>query len=288
MTFMPPAITLPARMMPRARLIARLLILIGLVVLIFLLVSAYLYQAAPSFYRVHLSPEQSAAAAEVAEAKIISLRNWAEHERAIESARLHGITTSPIGSLQITATDAQINAFFQKWKPLINWDEKVDPYVSDLTLAIVNGQIVLSGDVQDLHTIVSLVFTVHLDNQGRLLARLQRVLAGRLTLPPPLWMAERGRATDALEKLRSDSQRRAKMDASGATNPSGIVAAMSQLLLSALADQPTDPVIFVPIDQHGGIPAKISAIDVGDGHVSLTLDPMSAKERRVYWNEQIH
>lgn len=270
-------------MMRRSRLILRLLLLIALVLAIFLAVSTYLYRSTPSYYRPRrMTAAQSAAAAEVAEAQVISLRNWAEHQRAINSARRHGVATQSVGPIRVRATDQQINAFFQKYKSVVDWDQTVDPYVSDITLAIVNGQIVFSGDVKDLHAILSVVFTVQLDNQGRLIGQIQRVLAGRLTLPPPIWNAQRRRVINALRQAIADCRQDAHTDPTGTANLAAIAAAMGQTLLNAINDQPSDPIIFVPVDQNGGIPARISALSVGDGEITMTLDPISLAQRTAW------
>ncbi|HEY1687066.1 MAG TPA: hypothetical protein VGG19_20065 [Tepidisphaeraceae bacterium] len=271
----------------RLRVIFRLLIGIGLLVLIFLCVSAYLYWASPEFYLPPLTPAQNAAAAEIAEQKVISVRNWAEHAHAIESAHLRGVATQPIGSLHITVTDTQINAFFQKWKALVDWDEKVGPYVSDLNLAIIKGHIVISGNVQSLHTIASLIISLQLDAQGNLQGRLERVLTGRLTLPPPLWESQRSRAIQVLNDLISDWRTDAKMDATGSTNLPGVAVAMGKLLNAALEDKTAPPIIFVPIDQHGGIPARITSLEVGNRQITLTLDAMKSADRRSYWRQEV-
>lgn len=231
-----------------------------------------------------MTAEQTEAAAQVAEQKLISVRNWAEHTHAIESARLHGIATAPIGPLQITVTDAQLNGFFQKWKYLIHWDEKFDPYISDPTVSIIDGQIVLAGNVKDLHTILSLVFTARLNEQGKLIIQLQRVMAGRLTLPAAIWTGEQRRVTSAIENRLPQWRAEAKMDRAGAANPQAVAVAMSQLLFAALSSRPTDAVVFVPIDQSGGMPTKISKIEVGNGEITMTLDPMPAGERHALLN----
>jgi hypothetical protein len=258
-----------------------------LLVLTFLCVSAYLYWASPEFYLPPLTPAQNAAAAEIAEQKMISVRNWAEHARAIESAHLHGVATQPIGALHITITDSQINAFFQKWKSLVDWDENVGPYVSDLNLAIVKGHIVISGYVQSMHTIASLVIALQLDAQGNLQGHLERVLTGRLTLPPTLWESQRSRAIQVLTRLISDWQTDAKMDASGSTNLPGVATAMGKLLIAALEDKTAPPVIFVPIDQRGGIPARVTSLEVGDRQITLTLEAMKSADRRSYWRQEV-
>ncbi|HWB54909.1 MAG TPA: hypothetical protein VG722_11975 [Tepidisphaeraceae bacterium] len=276
-------------MAPKKRLILLLLALLVTIIAGFVSISAYLYTAVPAFYSPrHLTPEQTAVAAQAAEEKVISVRNWAEHEEAIESARLHHVATRPIEDLHVSVTDTQINAFFRKWKDVLQWDRIGDPYVSNPTLAIIGDHIVLAGEVRQMHAIVSLVFTAKLDEHGELVVRLRRVLAGRLTLPSTLWMAQRHRVVNAVEDALPRWKREARMRASGAANSAGVAVAMSRLLLCALSNKPVDPVLFLPVDDRTAIPAKIDSIDIGDGRLSLKLEPMSEKERTEYWDRLIH
>lgn len=288
MTAVTPEGTLPATMPRPVRFILRTLIVLGTLFLVFLLVSAYLYNSTPAMYMPpRLSPQESAAAAEAAENKLISVRNWAEHTRSINSARLHGRVVPSIGPITVTATDAQINAFFQKWKSLIQWDQKYAQYVSNPSVAIVGGRIVLVGEVRSLHTVLSLIFNAKINDDGQLQVTLEQVRAGRLAVPELIWDSQKGRIIAAITQHLPAWERRARMGPAGSTNPAGVALAMSRALLSVFAGQPVTPVVFVPVDSSSAMPAHISAIHIGDGKLTLTLHAMSTEQRQAYWQKQI-
>src|SRR4051812_3331708 len=74
-------------LMAKSKLVKRLGLAVALIlagVAFFVTFSAYLYKAAPDFYRRGiLSPAARDAAAQIAEQKLIAARNWAEHTQAI-------------------------------------------------------------------------------------------------------------------------------------------------------------------------------------------------------------
>jgi uncharacterized protein YpmS len=267
------------------RLFKRALILLGLVVVgvaVFLGVSAYLYKADPLFYVTRMTPAELDANAQIAEQKFIEARNWAEHTRAIASAKSKGVTTNAIGGTTVTFSADELNAFFQKWQGLIDWESKYGKYLSQPGVALMDGHVVLFGNVKDMGTVASLHFKPGLDARGQLVLTLDRVMAGRLPMPAAVWQSQKDRIANALSEKLPEWQRQARMDKAGSTNGAGVQAAMTRLLLNVLRGEASDPVVFLPIDDRGAIPARVTAVDVKDGRVAMSVDPMDADERQVF------
>ncbi len=271
--------------MAKSKLVKRLGLAVALLlagVAFFVTFSAYLYKAAPDFYRrAILTPEARDAAAQVAEQKLIAARNWAEHTQAIERARSRGATTDSIGGTTVSFSDDELNAFFQKWQAMVDWDSKYGKYLTGPSVAIEDGRLILAGTVTDLGSVVSLHFTPALDAKGQLQLKLEKVMTGRLTMPAAIWNSQKDVVTKALSKQLPDWQRDAHIDKGGAANKPAVSAAMTKLLLGVLrGDDSVDPVIFLPIDDRGSMPAKVSKVELADRRITLNVDPMGAAERQ--------
>jgi hypothetical protein len=220
---------------------------------------------------------------------MIETHNWAAEARARETAKARGTLSTRAATRPFAAgntlsfTADELNAFFQKWSPPAKWDPQVRRYISDPVLILHDERLILAGTVTNLGAVVSLHFEPMLDEKGMLHLQLRRVLAGKLPLPSSLWEGQRQRLADSVKGKLPNFQRLARMDStSGATNGAGVAAAMTKLLLSVLSDQPADPVVFLPLDDKRGLPAKLTAVRIADGALNLTVEAITPREREEF------
>ena len=83
-------------------------------------------------------------------------------------------------------------------------------------------------------------------------------------------------------------QRQAKMDASGGSNSNTVAVAMGRLLLAALADKPTEAVLFMPLDEQvkSSMPLRITdmRIEGEPAELIVSLSPMTPAERGAFFD----
>src|SRR5215213_4103234 len=118
----------------------RLLLLVALAMVILLgsaIVIFVMVRSQPDFYRpLKLSVAQRADAAKSAEDKFIQIQNQAARTNAAENARRRRATTTtstgPIvfngEPVTIMFTEAELNAFFEKWSNFQNWKGGYEHY----------------------------------------------------------------------------------------------------------------------------------------------------------------
>ena len=78
-------------------------------------------------------------------------------------------------------------------------------------------------------------------------------------------------------------QSSAKIDTALTANGPALAAAWLRLLLNALNDRPSPPILVIPFDMSNlrrGLPVKLTAIKVVEGEITLTLEPLDAPEDR--------
>jgi hypothetical protein len=143
-----------------------------------------------------------------------------------------------------------------------------------------DGRLILAGRLRDVDAVTSVHFEPNIDENGKLRLRLARVLAGKLPLPQAAFQKYQEQAAAGVQRRLPWWRRAAAIDATGVPNSSAISAAMGQLLIDVLNDQPTEPVLFVPlIDGGKTIPARLSHVKIADQSLTLTVQPMAAHER---------
>jgi hypothetical protein len=74
-------------------------------------------------------------------------------------------------------------------------------------------------------------------------------------------------------------QKEAKIETAGA-NADAVKAAMTELLLNTLHDKPSQAIFFMPIGDHKNVPVKLSDVKVTDGSITMTVQPLTAEDRK--------
>jgi uncharacterized protein YpmS len=280
---------------PRRKWFRRLLLLVATIAVVLLggvMVAFFMVRSRPSFYRLtKLTAAQRADAAKSAEDKFIKIQNEAARTSAAESARRHrevkGSTTStshPIvfdgQPVTISFTEAELNAFFDKWSNFQNWKDAYEPYIEDPVVILKDDRVILAAKLRDPDLVVSLHFEPSIDANGQLKLELARILGGVLPLPESMISKYEDRLTSGIAKRLPTWQQSADIDANGAVNSNAIAASAAKLLVHMLRHEPADPVLFLPVfGQKGSVPVRIQAVDVNDSEMSMTIQPMSRDEQ---------
>ncbi len=256
-------------------------------------ISYRMTQGAPDWYHPHaISAAERAAAARRADDKFLTAISQAADAQAAEiRAKTRPSVVPQPHQITVSFTAEELNAFFYKWATLNHWDEKVGNYFSDAQIVIHEGRLIVAGTVNSkvaakygLGTLGGMVVSFHfrpeLTSSGQLDCSLARVMAGRLPLPSAIWDAQSDKLKAFLLQHLPAFQRKAKISDTGASNGDAIAAAMTEFMIDVLDQQPSSPVIFLPVDNRHGIPVKITSIQVADQSISMTAVPLDANQRQ--------
>ena len=265
-------------------------VLILVLVLVVIGIAAPLFvrhqmHAQPEWYhRPHLAPDEQAAAANRADQKLIQARSeiaeaYAAQTRAARAGQTP--TTSPADLFVLSLTEDEMDAWLPKWESELGLSQRLDRYVDDPTIILREQEIILAATVKDWNTIVSLHFVPKME-AGKLHITLSGVNAGTLPLPRVSWSSYQDRLLNSLNNRMANFQQQADIDSSGRANSAAVLAAMTELLIHALKDEPAEPVLFLP-EQFGrnpkSLPVKITDITVAKKTLNLTVQPMDKDER---------
>jgi hypothetical protein len=258
----------------------RILLAIAVLVTAAILFAAggiYLYKCAPAWYApAAMSDEQRAAAARAAEDKMVRTYNWAARTRAGKS-----VTTKP-AAMMVSFTADELTAFLQKWLVLDNasWNQ----YAADPVVVIRDNRLILAATVKTFGTVVSLHLEPTLDSQGNLHVQSAGIFGGRLPLPGGIWNSQRRTLSAYLQPNMQRWRREARMDAAGSANDAAMAATITQLLLAVLDNRATEPVIFLPVDENKGMPARLTELRLDNSAITVKVQPMSAPERKAFFS----
>jgi uncharacterized protein YpmS len=194
------------------------------------------------------------------------------------------LNSKPDEVFQITFTDDQLNAFFNKWANTHDRREWFEQYVDDPRLVLRENQLILVGKVKDQGVVVSLIFQPKLDDKGGINLNLTNVLGGVLPVPDALWANQRSAIEAAMQRKLPLYQAGAEISADGVANGDAGSAAMNQLIAATLKYKSASSVIFVPLNQNlsQSLPVKITSIAIHDHTLNMTAEQMSEDERETF------
>jgi hypothetical protein len=239
----------------------------------------------PTWYpQTRLSESDQAAAANRVDQKLIQARSEIAgmYAQQVRLARAGAATaTAPAGEFTLAFTEDEIDSWIPKWKDELGWSRRVDALLTEPAIVLHQREIILAATIKDWNTIVSLHFLPALKD-GKLWLTLNGVMAGTLPLPRVSWSTYEQRLLNGVQARLPEFQRNADIDARGRANSSAVSAAMSELLLNTLHDEPAEPVLFLP-DQLSrssrSLPVRITEISVASRTLTLAVRPMDASER---------
>jgi uncharacterized protein YpmS len=271
----------------------RLFYLFAFILLALLATSAlgtYLYRGTPSWYRPQIATTaQTKDAANHADQKLLDLFSWAASAQAQQARSLHGITNTrdpTVGPKTITFNEDEINSFISSWKTpdTSQLQQRIARYFTDGRIVFQDDAIILAGQSPELHTLASAEFDSRIDADGKLHLDLAALRAGRLPVPLSAVSGRLHHLQSLLHEQLILQQPTVNIDPALTANRSALAAGWLLLLLSAMNNQPCDPVLLIPFDMSNlrrGMPAKLTAIKVVEGEITLTVEPISASERKL-------
>jgi uncharacterized protein YpmS len=264
--------------------IKRLMLLLALF-LVSILAVVYggfrMFKGVPQWYRhIAFSPAQREILASHALNELANIQNAAALARRNEMAGDgNALADSPV-PIDVSFSDDELNAFFEKWENYANWKSNYERYVEDPLILIQQNRLILAGQVTDLGAVVSLQFDAQINPQGKLALEIDRVLAGRLPVPDMIIARYRDRLTAHLRVNLPRWRQGAAIGSDGAANSDLISASMARLFLHMLDHTPADPVLFLPlVERHANVPVRVCAVMVEDHNLKMTVLPLDAKER---------
>jgi hypothetical protein len=246
----------------------------------------------PDWIRRSIStPEEQAEAANRLDRKILETLSVIQEmnpdaaTRTAASDDRRPAATQPAKFLEVSFHEDELNAAFQKWDKLYGWTERYKDYVQEPSVVLHEGHIILAGTSKELGTVVSLHFSPTLDAKGQLLLQMDRVLAGRLSLPQAFFEKYRTSARTKLQAVLPDFQKKAQFQPDGSANPDAMSAAMSKLFLHVLANEPAEPVLFLPVERNRSVPVTLTDVQIKDKSLTLKVKRMNASERATLLEE---
>jgi hypothetical protein len=126
---------------------------------------------------------------------------------------------------------------------------------------------------------LSVHFLPKLDKDGALELSIDGIWAGRLPLPDAVWNSQRAKLETLVRAKLPELRRQSHISDGGSANAGAVAVAMSDSLLHVLNGEPASPVIFLPMNPHGGYPVKLTELDVGKGSIAFSALPLTAAER---------
>lgn len=259
-------------------------------------------QGQPAWYRRVSAPQHSGGAAARMEDKLIlvydrvaRLHAWHVRHNSEPMPRSgwtppHALNPLAAGSaspsaelpFQITFTDAELNAFFEKWADAPGRHALMDAYVDEPRVQLSAGKMILAGRVKAFHTVISVELLPAIDPDGQLRVNLARVYGGILPLPQSFWAGERDRLVARLDESFAAEQPSVEIASDGTANGVAAAAGMNRLVVATLLRQPAAPVLFLPYDlRHPDrtVPTQLQGVALGDGTIKLQVREMMPAER---------
>jgi hypothetical protein len=270
----------------------RLLYLVAFVLLAmmtFALVGIYLYRGTPSWYRSRIATTQQIRdAANSADQKLLDLFSWAASAQARQLRRIHGTSSpgdAPIGPKTVTFTEEEVNSFIAAWSTSdkSQLEQRISRYFTYGRVVFDTDAVILAGHSPVFGALASAQFDPAIDAQGNLNVTLDSILAGRLPIPQAALAGQLRSLQFLLHQQLSIQRPAVAIDSALTANASALAASWLHLLLSALNDQPADPVLIIPFNitnlRHG-LPVKLTAIRILPGQITLTLTPLVPEDRQ--------
>lgn len=275
----------------------RILLMLLFTLVVIAVCGWFMLRGTPAWYRATaITADQRRAAAARVEDKLIHIYNWvaatrARRVRAVAATKSAPTSTAAIDFLahepaqpfQITFTETELNAFFEKWADAGDRRQVLAQYVQNPRVVLRDNQIILAGTLKDLGLVVSMEFEPKIDPQGNLQMDLVRVVGGVLPLPDLVWAKRRKQMQTMLTRQLPALQARTYIAPDGTASPATAEASMNKLLQAVLSRQIADPVIFLPYDvQHldSSVPVTVSAVSIQKDTLTMTVQQMTTAQRQ--------
>jgi hypothetical protein len=249
------------------------------------------FRRTPDWYTADTStPEQRASAADRVEDTLRRLYDWSAGRHARGADRAAPVATPVVAepatdaAFPLSFTDAQLNAFFDRWSNFQDRRATIDKYVKDPRIIVQDGHLIIAGQVRDGGVIVSLFLDPSVSHtDGRVRLQLTQVMAGVIQVPEVFFASQRTSLERVLAQNLPADQQKAALTPDGLANGAAATAAMDEMLLGVLRGRETEPVIFVPVTASPTaplLPVRISAVTARDHTLAMTARAVPVAERQ--------
>ncbi|HET6249584.1 MAG TPA: hypothetical protein VFE47_17985 [Tepidisphaeraceae bacterium] len=188
----------------------------------------------------------------------------------------------PPASFTLELSEAEINSFFAEWDTTEHWRQKLAKYVVDPVVILEDHELILAGMVPEWNVVLSLHFVPKIE-KGKLDMGLKRVMAGTLTLPKSTADSYIGKIDALISPKLPEHRRNAEINPKGWANNDAVSAAMGELVLHVLHDEPAEPVFMLQELGHNrdarSVPVRITGVDISEKTLKLDLRTMTPDER---------
>jgi hypothetical protein len=233
----------------------------------------------PEHYKVYKwTQQQEDALNRQAEAKWVAAHNRVATAVMNERSAAKAGTTLPTLHEPITVTfsEEELNAILRQ-----KFTEDLAKYVEDPGIYLKDGQMILAGKLKDYGYLISFYFEPKIDENGKLKLAINKILGGQLSLPRSIVDGKFEQIRASMKGKLPGWQRGAKMeDLTGASNADAVKAAMGELVMKILADEPGEAVLFLPDEHKKSYPLRLKKVEIKDEQVAMTLAPMTQAQRR--------
>ena len=241
----------------------------------------------PAWYHP-FEPGSRPGLAQEVEDKLIGLQNWAASLHAWETANSQGnrpLAKKPEDELTICFTQDEVNAFLGKWYGFYGYQKIDGQQLSDVFLkpmvVLDSGQITIAGTVPPLSNRVVSLNIMPIVQDGGLQLKLMGVHSGKLPLPEFTWSKPRAMLVNGLASIIARYRSSAGLDKGGAANTDAVSVILAQQGIDILTGKVTQNVLFLPVvSEKSGLPVRLKSVDVSDGMLTLTTEPLTADARQ--------
>lgn len=262
----------------------------GVVLVVILLAAGgmafYAYRSAgsiPEFYKRHRpTGEARLAALENIERKMMNLQGRFDQAVATNRQGENGDTDAvPLEPVEIAFSADELDVTLDGWLASSGLKERMEAYLEDPRLALVDDHLVLAGTMPELGgRVVSIHLVPEVADNGRARLTLDGIYAGRLSLPDMVMAPMRDRSVQALLEKSAPLRDKAAIDDTGAANSEAAQVATFDQLAILLQRQPLDEMVLFPRLASGdAVPARVESLVIAEGNLTLGFAPLPATER---------
>jgi hypothetical protein len=250
-------------------------------------------QATPDWYHLPAaSPAEREEAARRVENKLALIQNEAARvkrdqaqvarDRAVRDPARHDLATqpAPIQTIEVSFSEAELNAFYSKWSSLREWQAAVARHVQDPVILLKDQTLILAARLPEHDLVASVHLRPEIDDQGRLVLEIARVWGGTLPLPAGIFNRYTEKLRSKMARHLPDWREAAAFDARGSANSAAIQATFAQMMIDLLEHRPSNPVFFLPLMDQANVPVRLREIQIQPGILRLVVEPMDEGVRK--------
>jgi hypothetical protein len=198
------------------------------------------------------------------------------------SAEVRRETTRP-AAVTVSFTQSEIDAYLDVWLDGSGYRPAVERYVRDPVIRLHDGRLVVAGKMPAVNRVISLHFEPLIGVDGRVQLELDRVTAGRVSVPITLTESLGDRAVQRMERDLAyrlpPLQQQAQIASDGVANRATIEAWQMIAGLQLIRGEPVEPVLFLPVYGEKVVPVRFTGMLIADDALTLSVIPMTPDER---------